>query len=139
MARLNKVWTVTVYVVDRKRSLEFYKEKLGFEVALKADEHNWLELALPDGFTKLAIVEPRKDLGEDYYKWATQNIGVRTGISFEVDDIQAFYEESKAKGVKFSGPPEKAAWGGLMTTFVDLDGNEFMVVEDKEHYKRDYP
>jgi catechol 2,3-dioxygenase-like lactoylglutathione lyase family enzyme len=135
---LNRLWTVNVWVSDRKRSIEFYTEKLGFEVALQTEEFDWVELALPGGFTKISLVEPRKDSGEAYYKWATQNIGVFTGISFETEDIQKAYDELMAKGVKFSGPPDEAPWGGKMTTFVDPDGNEFQLVEDKDHYKRKF-
>jgi catechol 2,3-dioxygenase-like lactoylglutathione lyase family enzyme len=128
---LNQVWTVTVWVSDRKRAIEFYTQKLGFKVAVMDEKTGWVELGLPGGFTKIAIVEPTKELGESYYKYLTQRIGTATGISFETFDINALYEELKAKGVKFEEPPKKMAWGGLMTTFVDPDGNEFEVVEDR--------
>jgi uncharacterized glyoxalase superfamily protein PhnB len=136
---LNQVWTVTVWVSDRKRAIEFYTQKLGFEVALMDEKSGWVELGLPGGFTKIAIVEPTKELGESYYNYLTQRIGEATGISFETFDINALYEELKAKGVKFEEPPKKMPWGGFMTTFVDLDGNEFEVVEDRTQDSKKKP
>jgi len=133
---LRQLWTVTVWVSDRKRAIEFYTEKLGFEIAVQDEKTGWVELGLPGGFTKLAIVEPNMDLGESYYKYLTQRIGGATGISFETHDIQALYDDLKAKGVKFMDPPKKMPWGGLMTTFVDPDSNEFSIVEDPAHDSR---
>lgn len=135
---LVQIWTVNVWVSDKKRSLEFYTERLGFKVALRSEEFDWLELSLPGGSTKIALVEPRKDLGEDYYQWATQMIGVNTGISFETQDIEGAYKRLIGNGVKFSSSPKEMEWGGKMTTFVDPDGNEFMLVEDRDHYNREY-
>ena len=135
---LNQVWTVNVWVSDMERSVEFYTQKLGFVVALVDDKNKWVELSLPGGFTKIALREPTMALGESYYKYMTQSIGTSTGIAFETPDIKALYDDLKAKGVKFVEPPREMPWGGIMTTFVDLDGNEFQVVEDRGHYKRKY-
>ena len=135
---LNQVWTVNVWVSDMERSVEFYTQKLGLKVALADSKDKWVELSLPGGFTKIALREPTMALGESYYKYMTQMIGTSTGIAFETSDINVVYEDLKAKGVKFEEPPKKMPWGGIMTTFVDPDGNEFGIVEDADHYKRKY-
>jgi lactoylglutathione lyase len=133
---LNQIWTVTVWVSDRKRAIEFYTQKLGFTLALEDKKTGWVEVGLPGGFTKIAIVEPTKELGDSYYKYLTQRIGMTTGISFETFDINATYEELKAKGVKFEEPPQKMPWGGTVLIFIDPDGNEFEIVEAKEQDSR---
>ena len=133
---LNRIWTVSVCVSDMEKSLEFYTGKLGFEVALESKQNNWVELALPEGFAKIALTEPSKEFGEEFYEWASQNVGVKTGISLETKNVQEVYDTLSSKGVKFSGPPEKTHWGGIMTTILDPDGNEIQVVEDPEHYTR---
>jgi uncharacterized glyoxalase superfamily protein PhnB len=54
-------------------------------------------------------------------------VGVRTNIAFETNDIQATYEALKAKGVEFSQPPTKQPWGGVQAFFSDADGNVFQL------------
>jgi len=133
---LNQVWTVTVWVSDKKRAIEFYTQKLGFTIALEDKKTGWVEVGLPGGFTKIAIVEPTKELGDSYYKYLTQRIGTTTGISFETFDINATYADLKAKGVKFEEPPQKMPWGGAILIFIDPDGNEFEIVEAKSQDSR---
>ena len=46
-----------------------------------------------------------------------------------VPDIQSKYRAMTAKGVRFSGPPARQPWGGVMTSFFDPDGNEVWLLE----------
>lgn len=56
-------------------------------------------------------------------------VGRFTGVSFEVDDIDARHEELQASGVAFSGVPERQSWGGVLATFLDPAGNQLQLVQ----------
>ena len=51
------------------------------------------------------------------------------GFSLEVRDIASFYNDYSKKGIRFSGPPEKQFWGGVMTHIEDCNGNSFSVIQ----------
>ena len=51
------------------------------------------------------------------------------GFSLEVEDIESFYSNMKQRGVRFTGPPEKQAWGGTITHVEDCSGNIFSIVK----------
>jgi lactoylglutathione lyase len=55
-------------------------------------------------------------------------VGRFTGLSFQVPDVHKKHKELSARGVEFSGLPEKQFWGGTLATLRDLDGNEFQIV-----------
>jgi len=44
------------------------------------------------------------------------------------EDVPAKFSEWSARGVHFLHPPQTGPWGGLFTTFEDLDGNSFNLV-----------
>jgi catechol 2,3-dioxygenase-like lactoylglutathione lyase family enzyme len=50
-------------------------------------------------------------------------VGRFVGVSLSVSDIEATYRELTAKGVAFTGPPEKMPWGGTLANFKDPSGN----------------
>jgi uncharacterized glyoxalase superfamily protein PhnB len=65
-------------------------------------------------------------------------VGVSTGIIFETKDIEALYQRLKKRGVRFTMLPQNMSWGGIIAVFEDPDGNRYQVVEDSDHYTRDY-
>jgi len=141
---------VSVYVRDQDRALQFYVEKLGFDLAFDArlrSGDRWVAVAPPDGTTVIALVAPPPD-SKDH-----KLIGRRTEIVFVTEDVVAKWEEWRRRGVKFlstprlrrvryerlgparrTGPPalgpgpEPPVWGGVFTRFKDLDGNSFALV-----------
>lgn len=52
-----------------------------------------------------------------------------TGLSFAVPDAHATYRELTAKGVVFSGAPERQPWGGTLATLLDPSGNALQIVQ----------
>lgn len=52
-----------------------------------------------------------------------------TGLSFTVGDIHAKHRDLSARGVSFTGGPERQLWGGLLAPFSDPAGNEIQRVE----------
>jgi len=120
--------TVTVFVHDQERSLRFYLDQLGFELALDAPLPSgdpWLAVSPPDGTAILVLVAPKP--GSDEYGL----IGRPTQIAFLTENVQRKYEEWCKKGVTFSQPPQTQTWAGKSATFLDVDGNSFLLVEDE--------
>jgi serine phosphatase RsbU (regulator of sigma subunit) len=79
-------------------------------------------VAPPDGTAILTLVAPSP--GSDECKF----IGRSGQIVFVTEDLPAKFQEWSGRGVRFHYPPQTHAWGGLFTTFEDLDGNSFSLV-----------
>lgn len=112
---------VTVFVRDLKKAAEFYEKKLGFKRTMMAEEFGWAELKTPS--VVLALSRPS---GND-----KKLVGRFTGIVFESKDVKKSCEELTRKGIKITEEPVKKAWGGMVAAFVDPDGNEFTLMEQR--------
>ncbi len=55
----------------------------------------------------------------------------RVLINMFVDDVEAERQRLLARGVEFVRQPEREPWGGVITTFLDLDGNYLQLIEFK--------
>jgi len=120
-----RIFFSTVFVRDHDRSLQFYLDQLGF--SLVADNRfegggRWVAVAPPDGSAVLAIIAPKP--GEEGYDL----IGRAREIAFITEDVNAVYEEWRARGVRFHHTPHTPIWGGIFTSFEDVDGNSFALV-----------
>ena len=104
---------------DQERALKFWTEKIGFE--LHTDQpmgpQRWIELSVRNSNT--GIVLWMQEGQED-------RVGTFFNGSFACDDVQATYRQLRDKGVEFSRPPKKEAWGEY-AMFKDPDGNEFIL------------
>lgn len=116
---------VAIFVRDLDRSRKFFLEQLGFTLAYEArldsGEH-WVAVSPPDGSAILALVTPKSD-SEEY-----KLIGRHTQVTFLAEDIAARFREWSKQGVRFHHPPQTPPWGGMFTSFEDLDGNSFGLV-----------
>ncbi|HEY1203118.1 MAG: SpoIIE family protein phosphatase [Bryobacteraceae bacterium] len=132
-----RVHAVNIYVRDQDRSLRFYIDQLGFELAFDAQlpyGDRWVAVAPPDGSALLALIAPKPE------SRAYELIGRPTGIVFVTDDVLAKYAEWRERGVEFRYTPRlrrmkyerhseaPRVWGGVFTHFKDLDGNSFALV-----------
>ena len=149
---------VNVYVRDQDRSLRFYLDQLGFQLAfdtrLQSGER-WVAVSPPDGSAILALIAPKP--GSAHYKL----IGRATQVVFITDDVAAKFLEWSKRGIRFlqaprlkrikfdphaqskeesrPAPPssmllggESAIWGGVFARFRDIDGNSFGLVSFDE-------
>jgi len=117
--------TVTVFVRDQDRSLQFYLDQLGFWLAFDVrfpSGERWLAVSPPDGTATLALVAPEPD-SEEY-----KLIGRSTQIAFLTEDVFAKYEEWRKRGVRFHHSPQVQPWGAMSTSFEDADGNSFTLL-----------
>jgi lactoylglutathione lyase len=110
-----RVASITIYGRDLQRMIAFYHEVLGLPLLANDEAFDYGRVDGGSVHISLGAGEPNPDLGI--------HIGIHTGIAFEVPDIDAAYEALKAKGVTFSMPPKRQAWGGDMAMFLDPDGN----------------
>jgi serine phosphatase RsbU (regulator of sigma subunit) len=135
-----RIDAVNVYVKDQDRSLEFYRDRLGFDLALDTrlqSGHRLVAVAPPDGTTVLRLIAPEP--GSENY----QLIGRPTPIVFLTEDVVAKFREWSKRGVHFRYTPRlrrvqhdprasasdlPPIWGGVFTRFEDIDGNSFSLV-----------
>lgn len=143
-----RIHAVNIFVRDQDRSLRFYVDQLGFEVAFDAQLQNgerWIAVAPPDGSALLSLVAPNPESPE--YKL----IGRQTGVVFVTDDVISKYADWSKRGVRFRFAPRlrrvnfsrntpepsqtdglypqsDRIWGGVFTAFKDPDGNSFALV-----------
>jgi CreA protein len=108
---------VSVNVSDLKRSLEWYKEALGFPEIYRMDEYGWAEVAT-------AIKGVSIGLGQ------TEELKVGGTVpTFGVEDIEAAKAHIESKGGRFEGEPYDIGDQVKLVTFYDPDGNPFMLAQ----------
>lgn len=116
VARSMKFTSVAVVVKDGKKSAQWYKEKLGFEIR-DAGGH-WITVAPKESNVVLHLCE-----GEELEPG-------NTGFAFTVKDVAKEERNLAAKGVRFTMPTTKHPWG-TEAMFADPDGNEFYLSEEE--------
>src|SRR5262245_14656281 len=152
--RYLRLHAVNVYVRDQERSLRFFLDKLGFQVAFDAhvqSGHRQIAVSPPDGSAVLALIQPEPNSIQ--YRL----IGRSTQVVFVTEDVPAIYREWRARGVRFRHAPRlrrvlyqsvatqaetsessqsadshAPAWGGVFTRFEDVDRNTFALVSFDE-------
>src|SRR5258708_5278977 len=97
-----RIDAVNVYVRDQDRSLQFYLNQLGFNLALDIrlqSGYRLVAVAPPDGTTVLRLIVPDPD-SEEY-----KLIGRHTPIVFLTEDVVAKFPEWTKGGVRFRYTP----------------------------------
>ena len=93
---------VNVFVRDQDRSLRFFVDQLGFNVAFDTrvqSGERWVGVAPPDGAAILALIAPKPN--SEQYKL----IGRATQIVFVTQDVTAKFQEWSKRGVRFQTTP----------------------------------
>src|SRR5918999_4157531 len=96
------IHAINVYVRNQERSLRFYVDTLGFQIAFDGHRESGQRLIAvspPDGTAVLALVEPEP--GSPQY----QLIGRSTHVVLVTDDVPARYREWARRGVRFRTMP----------------------------------
>lgn len=142
------IYLVNVFVRDQERSLRFYVDQLGFDLAFDAvlqGGRRWVAVAPPDGSTVLLLIQPEPDSAEH------KLIGRATNVVLVTEDLPVTYREWRKRGVRFGFTPRlrrvkysrtgdgaapdgsgEPAWGGVFTRFEDIDRNSFTLVSIDE-------
>jgi phosphoserine phosphatase RsbU/P len=144
-----RVHAVNIFVRDQERSVRFYLDLLGFNLAFDAQLQSgqrWVAVSPPDGSAVLTLIAP--DLGSQEYKL----IGRPTQVSFVTDNVAAKFQEWRSRGVRFRHTPrlrrikyeqlkyerqapvagQSPVWGVVFTRFEDIDRNSFALVSFDE-------
>jgi catechol 2,3-dioxygenase-like lactoylglutathione lyase family enzyme len=131
---------VSIYVLDLDKSLEFYRDKLGFDVRNNVSMDNgfrWVTLSpkmQPNLEVVLMPVRESPMFPADKAAMLRQLIeaGVMGAGVMDVDDCQKTYDELKAKGVEFKQPPTERFYG-VEAILKDNSGNWFSMCQRKPH------
>jgi CreA protein len=115
---------ISVNVSDFKKSVDWYREALGFELVYALEQYGWGELRTPyEGvFIGLGQTEELKHGG--------------TTPTFGVKDIGAARTHLESLGTKFDGETNEIEGMVKLATFYDPDGNAWMLAESLMHDRR---
>jgi len=107
------LFATTIMVSDRKRSVDWYTGKLGFEVI--QDLGHWVTVGHA-GSTGLLHLCQGSEIGEDLSPG-------NQGITFHVrGDFEKKVAQLRRKGVRLDAPVTKRSWG-MYARIMDPDGN----------------
>ena len=125
---INKIGKITIYVHNQEEAKEFWTKKMNFVVKLEqpmGPNMKWLEVGpSEDSFTTFVIYEKNLMLAQN----PQANVG-HPNIILSTDDIESTYNEMKTNEVEV-GEIMKMPYGSMFK-FKDMDGNDYLVREDK--------
>jgi catechol 2,3-dioxygenase-like lactoylglutathione lyase family enzyme len=136
-----KLSNAQLWVHDQDEALDFYTNKLGMEV--RADvtlpemgNFRWLTVGPPSqpdlAITLMAI--PGPPVMDDATAEQVRSLvakGFAGTIFLTTDDVQADYEQLRARGIEFSESPEERPYG-IDSGFHDPSGNSFRLTQVRE-------
>jgi uncharacterized glyoxalase superfamily protein PhnB len=115
-----KIELIFVPVTDVDRAIEFYVEKVGFNLDMQArvDENiRFVQVTPPTSACSIAFGEGISEMP----------VGTQNGIQAVVPDAEAARQQLVDNGVDAT-PVQKLAWGSF-TSFADPDGNTWTLQE----------
>jgi uncharacterized glyoxalase superfamily protein PhnB len=115
-----KIELIFVPVSDVDRAIEFYVEKVGFNLDMQArvDENTrFVQVTPPTSACSIAFGEGISEMP----------VGTQNGIQAVVPDAEAARQQLVDNGVDAT-PVQKLAWGSF-TSFADPDGNTWTLQE----------
>ncbi|MBL8516956.1 MAG: VOC family protein [Betaproteobacteria bacterium] len=121
-----KLGAVRIFVHSLVAAQAFYEETLGLPRVAGGSAFGYCVFEMDGpGDAQLVIEAVSLDAPlED-----RELVGRFTGVSFTVPDVSALHAALTERGVKFTDPPERQPWGGVLATFLDPSGNELQIVE----------
>ena len=134
---IQKLSHATIYVLDQDQALDFYTNKLGFEVRLDMTIESgfrWLTVrpkSQPDLELVLFAVKPGSldEAAAGHLRALLEHGALGIGV-FDTDDCHATYAELSAKGVNFISPPQEQPYG-IEATFRGNSGNMFSLTQHR--------
>lgn len=112
---------------DPQRMIDFYRDVLG--------------LPKPEQFGDDAVIAGGATLvfdGHSAIDGPTKE-PARVLVNFFVDDLAAEQQRLEAQGVRFIRTAGREYWGGVISTFLDPDGNYLQLIEFKPEGGHDQP
>lgn len=129
----------TIWVLDQDEALDFYTNKLGFQVHTDAhmDNFRWLTITAPSQPDhQLILLEPGPPMMDEETAEQVKGLvakGVLGPGVLRTDDCQGTYSELSGKGVNFLSEPSERFYG-IEATLRDNSGNWFSMTQPSEEY-----
>ncbi len=126
---MKRVTLVKLFVGEHDEALEFYTEKLGFEVAedTRMGDYRWLLVRLPDNKEFCINLDVAKT--DEQKALVGRQAADLPLFSIETDHCVSEYQTLKERGVEFEGEPEVRPYGtGVLMK--DLYGNKIYLNQD---------
>ena len=118
MPDFNGTITLSTAVRDLEASIAWFQDTLGFEEIFKVPEAGWAEVSTPAEGVTIGLNQSADAPAP----------GGATPV-FGVADIAAARAELEGKGVRFQGDTVELPGMVKLATFVDLDGNAYMLAQ----------
>lgn len=129
-----------LWVHDQDEALEFWTEKVGFEVRQditmpELGDFRWLSVGAPGQDVAIALmaIPGPPVMDEDTRKTVEDLVaqGSAGTVFLTAEDVQATYEELKGRGVEFLQEPTEQPYG-IDAGFRDPSGNQMRVAQLSE-------
>ena len=125
-----------IYVHDQDEALQFYVEKLGFEVHTDVSNggYRWLTVRHPDQPTfQLGLFRPQAPIVDDATAESLNQAvakGAMPPLVLVVEDCRAAYDGMRARGVEFTQEPIER-YGNVDASFRDPSGNGWKMLQSR--------
>jgi uncharacterized glyoxalase superfamily protein PhnB len=128
-----KVANGQVWVHDQEEALDFWTNKVGFEVRQditmpELGDFRWLTVGAPGQDFSIALMAiPGPPVMDEDTKKQVEDLmskGFAGTVFLTTDDVQAAYEELKGRGVEFTDAPAERPYG-VDSEFRDPSGNAY--------------
>jgi len=120
---------VTLVVNDYDEAIDFYTDKVGFELVADlplGEGKRWVLLS-PPGATETRILLAKSD--DDLQKTRVGNqTGGRVFVFLNTDDFHRDYDAMRKAGVRFREVPRREPYG-IVAVFEDLYGNLWDLIQ----------
>lgn len=123
-----------IYVRDQDEALQFYTDKLGFEVHtdVRNGDYRWLTVKHPHQSTfQLGLFRPQPPAVDETTARALDEAvakGAMPPLVLVVEDCRSAYREFRARGVEFTQEPIER-YGNVDASFRDPSGNGWKMLE----------
>jgi uncharacterized glyoxalase superfamily protein PhnB len=127
-----KVANAQLWVHDQEEALDFWTNKVGFEVRQditlpELGDFRWLTVGAPgqNDFSIALLTIPGPPVMDEGTQKQVQDLmskGFSGSVFLTTDDVQASYEELKGNGVEFTEAPSERPYG-IDSEFRDPSGN----------------
>jgi len=115
-----KLSYVIKFVSDMDRAVRFYRDVLG--LSLKFESPGWSEFAMGEITLALHPASAKSPSGA-------------VELGFTVSNVEEFHQNMVGKGVRFSLPPTKQDFGGVLAQFADSEGGYCSVGEQQDEQR----
>src|SRR5436305_782815 len=117
----HRVMATVLFVRDLARCMTFYRDTLGLQVQENTPDSVSFHMENVY-FLLLEVSAAAHMISEEVLELKIEG-GPRVLLAAGVEDVDAAYEELKAKGVTFLRPPTNQPWGLRTAYFADPEGN----------------